>query len=33
MGPPRPPSMPLNKAEMAELRQILIDIGWPVPNA
>jgi 4-hydroxy-tetrahydrodipicolinate synthase len=32
MGPPRPPSMPLNKAEMAELRQILIDIGWPVPN-
>jgi len=25
--------MPLNKAEMSELRQILIDIGWPVPNA
>jgi 4-hydroxy-tetrahydrodipicolinate synthase len=31
MGASRPPSAPLSKEEMAELRQILMSFGWPVP--
>jgi len=30
MGASRPPSLPLNEAQMAELRQILLSFGWPV---
>ena len=33
MGPPRPPSMPLDKEEMAELRALMTSWGWPVPEA
>ncbi len=32
MGASRPPSMPLNDQEMAELRQLLLSFGWPVKN-
>jgi dihydrodipicolinate synthase/N-acetylneuraminate lyase len=31
MGASRPPSAPLTKENMAELRQLLIGFGWPVP--
>lgn len=31
-GPPRPPSEPLNREEMAELRSLAISWGWPVPG-
>ena len=31
MGVSRPPSLPLNDEEMAELREMLIGFGWPVP--
>jgi 4-hydroxy-tetrahydrodipicolinate synthase len=31
VGPPRPPSKALNEQEMAELRQMAIDWGWPTP--
>ena len=30
MGPPRPPSLPLDERELAELRAMMIDWGWPV---
>ena len=32
MGPPRPPSIPLDDEEMAELRGLMIGWGWPVPQ-
>lgn len=32
-GSMRPPSMPVDEQEMAELRTILVDAGWPVPGA
>ena len=32
VGAMRPPSGPLSDAEMAELRDILVGIGWPVPD-
>ena len=31
MGPPRPPSLPLNANEMAELKSLMTSWGWPVP--
>ena len=31
VGPPRPPSIPLDAEEMAELRELMIGWGWPVP--
>tara|TARA_B100001013_G_scaffold289533_1_gene189339 strand:+ start:201 stop:1136 length:936 start_codon:yes stop_codon:yes gene_type:complete len=31
MGPPRPPSLPLNEIEMAELKSLMTSWGWPVP--
>ena len=31
MGPPRPPSLPLNDNEMAELKSLMTSWGWPVP--
>ena len=33
MGPPRPPSIPLDDQEMAELRALMMGWGWPVPEA
>ena len=33
VGASRPPSKPLNDAEMAELREMLISFGWPVVDA
>jgi len=30
VGASRPPSLPLNDEEMAELRQVLLSFGWPV---
>ena len=30
MGDSRPPSLPLSDDEMAELRQVLLSLGWPV---
>ena len=32
VGPPRPPSLPLNDEELAELRDLMISFGWPVPG-
>ena len=32
MGPPRPPSLPLDDVEMAELRAMMVGWGWPVPG-
>ena len=32
VGSMRPPSLPLNDEEMAELRSILTGLGWPVPE-
>ena len=32
VGSMRPPSLPLSDDEMAELRSVLIGIGWPVPE-
>ena len=32
VGAMRPPSLPLTDEEMAELRALLIDLGWPVPG-
>ena len=31
MGPPRPPSLPLNENEMGELKSLMTSWGWPVP--
>jgi len=31
VGPPRPPTLPLNEAEMAELRELVQGFGWPLP--
>ena len=31
-GPPRPPSLPLDEGEMAELRAMMVGWGWPVPG-
>ena len=33
MGPPRPPSIPVDAENMKELKQAMIGWGWPVPNA
>ena len=33
MGPPRPPSIPLDAEEMTELRELMVGWGWPVPAA
>jgi 4-hydroxy-tetrahydrodipicolinate synthase len=33
VGPPRPPTLPLSPAHMAELREILIGLDWPVVGA
>lgn len=32
VGPPRLPSLPINDQEYAELKEILRDVGWPVPD-
>jgi 4-hydroxy-tetrahydrodipicolinate synthase len=32
VGPPRPPTLPLDEEEMAELRDIVAEIGWPLPE-
>ncbi len=31
MGVPRPPTLPLDAQEMAELRDLMVGFGWPVP--
>jgi 4-hydroxy-tetrahydrodipicolinate synthase len=33
MGPPRPPSIPLDDEEMTELRRLMIDWEWPVAQS
>ena len=30
VGPPRPPSLPLNDEEMDEVREVIRGWGWPV---
>ena len=30
LGPPRPPSLPLDEEELRELRAMMMDWGWPV---
>jgi dihydrodipicolinate synthase/N-acetylneuraminate lyase len=32
VGVSRPPSLPLSEEEMAELRELLLSFGWPVPG-
>jgi 4-hydroxy-tetrahydrodipicolinate synthase len=32
MGASRPPTLPLSQDDLAELRQLLIGFGWPVPT-
>jgi len=32
-GVSRPPTLPMNAAQMAKLRQILLDAGWPAPRS
>ncbi|MGH2530888.1 MAG: dihydrodipicolinate synthase family protein [Thermomicrobiales bacterium] len=32
VGPPRPPTLPLDEGELAELADILAGIGWPVAS-
>lgn len=32
LGPPRPPSVPMDEQELAELSSFLIEQGWPVPD-
>lgn len=32
VGPPRPPTLPLGAAELAELRDLLASFGWPVAD-
>ena len=31
MGEPRPPTLPLDPQEMAELRELMAGFGWPIP--
>jgi hypothetical protein len=31
VGDPRPPTLPLDEAESAALRELLEQSGWPVP--
>ncbi len=33
LGPPRPPSVPLNEPELAELRQLMLGWDWPVHDS
>lgn len=33
LGPPRPPSLPMDEQELAELRSLMISWGWPVWNS
>ena len=33
IGLPRPPAEPLDERENAELRDLVIGFGWPVPDA
>ena len=33
VGASRPPSKAMNQEEMTELREVLIGVGWPVPDA
>ena len=33
VGEQRPPTLPISESEKSELRSVLIDIGWPVPNS
>ena len=33
VGSSRPPSKPLTEGEMKDLRQILLDLGWPVQTS
>jgi len=32
VGPPRPPTLPLDDQDIAELKRILKGVGWPVPE-
>ena len=32
VGPPRPPTLPLDEQDIAELKGILRGVGWPVPE-
>ena len=32
LGPPRPPTLPLNEEELAALKAALTSLGWPVPE-
>jgi 4-hydroxy-tetrahydrodipicolinate synthase len=32
VGPPRPPTLPLDDAELAELRELTAGLGWPVAS-
>lgn len=32
VGPPRPPTLPLNAEELAELREIMVALGWPMAD-
>ena len=32
VGPPRPPTLPFDEQEMAELREVVAGLGWPVAN-
>jgi 4-hydroxy-tetrahydrodipicolinate synthase len=29
VGPPRPPTLPLNASQLAELRELMLGLGWP----
>jgi hypothetical protein len=30
VGPPRPPTLPLDEVELAQLRDLLAGFGWPI---
>ena len=32
VGPPHPPTLPLDAGELAELRELMVGFGWPVPD-